>query len=383
MEDFFYTVAVKLIAQVKLNPTKEQAKALRQTLEQANAACDAISEIAWKNETFKQFSLHKLIYADIRERFDLSAQVVVRAIAKVADAYKLDTDRCRKFKPLGAFPFDDRCLTWRINKQFVTIWTIQGRQRIPYVCGERQKQLLESRQGESDLVYHKGNYFLLAVCDVQEPTPQEVEDALGVDFGITNLATDSDGQNYSGAKIEADRKRHAARRKDLQQVGSRSAHRKLKRVSGKQSRYQSHQNHIISKRLVEAAQRTKRAIAIENLDGIGTRTRVRKSHRGKHANWSFAQLRMFVEYKSAIVGVKVVAVDPRNTSRICSACGHCDKANRKNQSEFDCKSCGHSENADINAAKNIRFRALSITPMVSEHRIAKATRLVEGQAVAL
>jgi predicted transposase len=116
MEDFFYTVAVKLIAQVKLNPTKEQAKALRQTLEQANAACDAISEIAWKNETFKQFSLHKLIYADIRERFDLSAQVVVRAIAKVADAYKLDTDRCRKFKPLGAFPFDDRCLTWRINK---------------------------------------------------------------------------------------------------------------------------------------------------------------------------------------------------------------------------------------------------------------------------
>ncbi|HWQ34346.1 MAG TPA: transposase [Blastocatellia bacterium] len=368
MEKSCYTESVKLIAQVKLNPTKEQAKLLRQTLERANAACNAISEIAWKNETFKQFSLHKLAYAQIRERFDLSAQVTVRAIAKVADAYKLDTRMFRKFKPLAAFPFDDRILTWRTEKQFVTIWTVNGRQKIPYVCGERQKQLLESRQGESDLVYHKGNFFLLAVCEVLEPTTKEVEDALGVDFGIAQIATDSDGQSYTGAKIEAHRKRHAERRKDLQQVGTRSAHRKLRKISGKQSRYQTHQNHIISKRLVETAQRTNRAIAIEELNGVGLRTRVKKPQRARHANWSFAQLRTFLEYKSAIAGVRVIAVDPKYTSQTCSACGHCEKANRRSQSEFVCKQCGHSENADFNAAKNIRIRALSIKPMVAEQR---------------
>lgn len=264
---------------------------MRQTLERANTACNAISEIAWKNETFKQYNLHKLAYSQIREQLDLSAQIVVRAIAKVSNAYKLDNKTFRKFKPLGAFPFDDRILTWRTDKQFVTIWTMGGRQKISYVCGERQKRLLESRQGESDLVYHKGKYFLLAVCDVQEPTTQEVKDALGVDFGIVNLATDSDGQTYSGEKIEAHRKRHAERRKALQQVGTRSAHRKLKKIGSKQRRYQSHQNHIISKRLVRAAQRTNRAMAIEELTGIAQRTRVKRTQRARHANWAFSQSR--------------------------------------------------------------------------------------------
>jgi putative transposase len=365
MEKSCYNGAVKLIAQVKLNPTKEQAKLLRQTLERANSACNAISEIAWKNGMFKQFSLHKLAYASIRERFDLSAQVTVRAIAKVADAYKLDTKTFRRFKPLGAIAYDDRILTWRTEKQFVNIWTVRGRQKIPYVCGERQNQLLESRQGESDLVFHKGNYFLLAVCNVQEPTPQEVENALGVDFGIAQIATDSDGQSYTGERIESKRRRCSERRAILQKVGTRSAHRRLRKMSGKQRRYQSNQNHLIAKRIVEKAKCTNRAIAIEELTHIRQRTKARKSQRAKQSNWAFRQLRSFVEYKAVIAGVRVVAVDPRNTSRTCSACGHCDKANRKSQSEFACKSCGHTQNADFNAARNIAARALSITPMVS------------------
>jgi putative transposase len=73
--------------------------------------------------------------------------------------------------------------------------------------------------------------------------------------------------------------------------------------------------------------------------------------------WSFFQLRSFVEYKAQLVGVPIVLVDPRNTSRTCNVCGHCEKANRKSQAEFLCKHCGHSANADLNAARNIRDRA--------------------------
>jgi putative transposase len=196
---------LKLIAQVKLIPVKEQAQALKTTLVRANAACNAISKLAWKSQTFKQYSLHKLVYPQIREQFDLSAQIVVRAIAKVSDAYKLDTESLCSFKPYGAFAFDDRILTWRTEKQFVTIWTVNGRQKIHYVCGERQKQLLKSRQGESDLVYYEGDFFLLAVCEVLSPSAKEVENALGLDSGIAEIAADGDGRGHAGKRLESER----------------------------------------------------------------------------------------------------------------------------------------------------------------------------------
>ena len=71
----------------------------------------------------------------------------------------------------------------------------------------------------------------------------------------------------------------------------------------------------------------------------------------------FHQLRGFIAYKAQDAGIPVVLVDPRHTSRTCSACGHCEKANRKSQAEFECRRCGFSANADWNAALNIRAQA--------------------------
>jgi hypothetical protein len=70
----------------------------------------------------------------------------------------------------------------------------------------------------------------------------------------------------------------------------------------------------------------------------------------------------FIEYKARLAGVRVQAVDPRNTSRLCPLCGCIDKANRKTQSEFLCVGCGYAANADINAARNIASRAAHVTP---------------------
>ena len=75
-------------------------------------------------------------------------------------------------------------------------------------------------------------------------------------------------------------------------------------------------------------------------------------------------MRSFLTYKAALAGIMVVTVDPRNTSRTCSVCGYCDKANRKTQSEFKCLHCGHSANADFNAARNIRAKGIVKCPMV-------------------
>ncbi len=122
---------MKLIAQVKLLPTPEQADALRRTLEQANAACQFVSNTAWETKTFRQYDLHHKCYRAVREQFGLSAQVAVRAIAKVADAYKLDRKAKRTFKPKGSIAYDDRILSWRLQDQTVSIWTVNGQTAHP------------------------------------------------------------------------------------------------------------------------------------------------------------------------------------------------------------------------------------------------------------
>src|SRR5690606_28874902 len=160
---------MKLIAQVKLLPDDEQRAYLLQTLEQANALCDWLSEQAWELQKFRRFDLQAACYRAARERSGLSAQVVIRCLAKVADAYTLDKRTRRTFKPHGAIAYEERVLSWQPNTQRVSIWSVGGRLNIPYQAGERQLELLQYRQGETHLVYRKGAFYLLAVCDIPDP----------------------------------------------------------------------------------------------------------------------------------------------------------------------------------------------------------------------
>lgn len=91
---------------------------------------------------------------------------------------------------------------------------------------------------------------------------------------------------------------------------------------------------------------------------------VRHEQRRERMGWAFYQLRAFLTYKALAAGVVVVLVDPRNTSRTCAACGHCAKANRRDQAHFLCLHCGHAANADHNAARNIACRAAVNQPIV-------------------
>ena len=104
---------MKLTVQAKLRPSREQGDALERTLRASNAAANEISEIAWGRRSFGQYKLHRLVYHSVRASSSLSSQMVIRAISKVADAYKLDKKRNRTFKALGAIAYDDRILRWR------------------------------------------------------------------------------------------------------------------------------------------------------------------------------------------------------------------------------------------------------------------------------
>ena len=354
---------MKVIAQLKLQTTEEQYNALLETIERANTACNYISEKAWEDKIFQKFDLHKLTYYTAKEQFQLSAQVIVRCIAKVSDAYKLDKKTKHEFRSKGSISYDDRIL--RYSENTVSIWTIQGRKTIPFQYGENQRRLLDTRQGESDLVYRNGSFYLHAVCNVDEPPTGTFQDYLGVDLGVVNIAVDSDGEIHTADAVEKTRMRYSNLRTKLQSKSTRSIYRKLKRISGKEKRFRKDRNHWISKRIVLKAKGTSRGIALEDLNGIRERTTVRKSQRARHHTWSFYQLRQFVSYKAKIYGVFVQVVDPRNTSRTCHSCGHVDKKNRKSQSEFVCTSCGFSGHADVIAAINIAVRASVNTPNVA------------------
>ena len=356
---------MNLTAQLKLEPSVDQAAALCRTLVASNAACDYISGVAWDSKTFRQFDLHRLCYRTVRDRFGLSAQAAVRAISKVADSYKLDKKAKRTFRQMGSAAYDQRILSYDLESSTVSIWSLGGRLKIRFVCGEHQRALLANQKGETDLVFVRGKWYVMANCFTPDPKPGHPAGFLGVDLGVAQIAADSDGNLYSGSEIKSVRHRQRRVRAKLQARQTRSAKRRLKKLSGKERRFAKHVNHVISKQIVAAAERTGRGIAVEELTGIRERIRATRRQRGVLHSWAFAQLRAFLEYKAKRAGVRLIAVNPRNSSRECSLCGHTEKGNRPNQSTFRCAACGFAAHADTNAARVIAGRATVSGPNVA------------------
>lgn len=348
-----------LTAKLKLQTSPEQSDALRSTLVTFNAACNWISEHAWKTKIFRQFTLQKECYRDVRQRFGLTAQSAVHAVRKVADSYKLDKAVMRTFRASGAASYDNRILSWKLSESSVSIWSIKGRLGIPFVCGGRQRAILAHRKGETNLALVRGKWYLMATCQVPDTEPIQASAFLGVDLGVANIASDSDGKTYSGKAVKAVRHRHRRLRTKLDKKQTRAAKRRLKKIAGKERRFARHENHVISKEIVASAERTGRGIAIEELTGIRARIRASREQRAVLHSWAFAQLGTFITYKARLAGVPLVIVDPRNTSRECAECGHVSKKSRPDQSTFHCVACLHAANADTNAARVISSRATS------------------------
>jgi putative transposase len=352
-----------LTVKVKLLTSQAQHDDLLKTMERFNEACNYISDVAWMNQAFGKIRLQKILYYEVREKFGLSAQMVVRAVGKVSESYKIDRSVKHTFKPHGAVVYDQRNLTIK-GADRVSILTLEGRMLVPIAYGEYRTLDQNRIKGQADLVYIDGIFYMMLVIDLPEEKQIENPDGtLGVDLGIVNLATTNDGIRFSGEKCESVRKRYSALKARLQSVGTWDAKKHLKRISGNERKFKKDTNHCISKQIVATAKGTNRAIALEDLKGIRSGSTVSKSFRSVLGKWAFYELAAFIQYKAQLLGVPVVFVDPKYTSQQCSVCGFVSKENRKSQAEFVCLNCGHAENADINAAKNIAFRAAVNQPI--------------------
>lgn len=376
---------MKLTLQLRLVPNTEQSKRLLETMERFNQAATFAARCGFDAGLFYQPSIHKLAYAEIRKRFGLSAQMAVRAIGKGVECFRRDKKICPVFKPHGAITYDERIMGFK-GLDHVSLWALpEKRVIVPLVYGEYQKERFDRIKGQCDLVYHKERFYLYATVDLPCDAPVTPTDFLGVDLGVANIATTSDGKRYSGSAVKSVRHRHRRLRTKLQKKQTRAAKRRLKKLAGKEQRFARHANHVISKEIVACAKGTNRGIKFEELGGIHDRITVGRKQRAVLHSWAFAQLRAFLVYKAILAGVRLLTVDPRNTSRECSVCGHIDKRNRPNQSTFRCLACGHAEHADINAARIIAGRATSKLAegesarlsglCSSKHRSVKSPRL--------
>jgi len=364
---------------VKLDPTKNQYQELVDTMHRFNGACNDIAETIFELHSANKINLHKAVYYDIRKKYGLSSQLTVRAISKVAEAYKRDKAIKPNFRPDGAIVYDQRILSWK-GLEKVSITTLNGRKVIPIRLGDYQRVRMDRVKGQCDLILVKGIFYLCVVVDAPEESIYDPVGALGVDLGIKNLAVDSDGEVHSGEQITKTRNKLDLLKANLQSKGTKSAKRHLKKLSKRMAKFTKDTNHCISKNLVAKAKDTTCLISIENLKHIRERSTVRKSQRRDHHSWSFSQLREFVTYKAIIAGVPLVYIDPAYTSQECPICHSVSKSNRPSRGEFKCVTCGFSGYADHIAARNIAAKVNVNLPIVSG--ILKHS-LVSPQAQAL
>jgi putative transposase len=362
--------------------------ALALTQRAFNEAATWIAQICWDEGITNTNTAHHRVYGETRLNFGLGAQLSVCARAKAVEAIKAvkakHHDTCPRFGPRGSIRYDAR--TYRLmSLDRVSLNTLDGRIVCRLLLGSRQHAMLVDHAwtiGGADLVWQRGMYYLHITQSRAAPSETErVGDTLGVDLGIVNLATDSEGETFSDTKVKQARQRYHTRRQRLQKVNTKNAKRRLRKNAGRERRFQKDINHCIAKALVHKALVSCKALALEDLSGIRERVTVRHEQRYERHSWAFFKLRQFLTYKAAWAGVPLHLVDPRNTSRTCSQCGHCEQANRRNQASFLCQRCGFALNADYNAAINISrkapkapqesYRAAVNRPMASPPRLVR------------
>ncbi|WP_326709153.1 transposase [Streptomyces sp. NBC_01474] len=383
---------MKLTVQVKLLPTPLQAAALEETLRACNQAATWVSQVAFEKDIKRNFPLREHTYTAVKDRWGLGAQAAQHVIKKTCDAYRTlranltagnlgrPSSKCYRravekpivFRREGAQPYDDRMLSWQHTERTVSIWTLSGRMKqVAFTAAPEHLALLALyRKGESDLLFRDGMWFLTATCEVPEAELNtSVTEFLGVDLGIVNIATTSDGQIMAGRRLNRGRLRERTLRQKLQRKNTPSAKRRLKKRRRKEARRVRDINHKIAKHVVAEAERTGRGIALEDLTGIRARVRLRKPQRATLHSWAFAQLGAFIAYKARRAGVPVVFVDPAYTSQQCCECGHIDKKNRASQALFTCRNCGVVAHADRNASHNIARKGVAVWTAGRESRV--------------
>lgn len=391
---------ITLTAKLKLNHTREQKAALDAVTLSYRDALNYTSEQAFEmGKSSNQAAIQKQVYATLRERFGLGAQMACSVPRQVGATYKTlwtkvkqsaakraVNPKARRYKGLDQAPkFVSRTLSYQYQRDYsfkkgqqVSISTLQGRLVLPYEGYAKHLEYIAqgAEIGAGKLWYdkRKKQYFLLVPLSIElpDPDPMTHKQVVGVDVGMRYFATASNTSGKalfkSGKATLRKAERYAKARKSLQQKGTRSATRRLVALSGRERRFIADTNASLASEILSRFPHA--FIGVEELTGVRDRTerrsrkgsseKTRKANR-RRARWSYAELLGFLAYKAPLVGSMVVKVDAHYTSQTCPKCGHCSRDNRPQKGlMFVCESCGYQLHADLVGSRNVGLRALLV-----------------------
>ena len=349
------TISVKCKLQVPIELCSE----IDRTLQGFADACNQIYEIAVVQNCWNTTKLHHLVYKPVRAATSLKANHVCGAIRRVIGNAKA-VKQVHKFRPTS-LSLDIRTFQYIEELQTVGITLMCGRVKFKLSIGNYQLALLKGQSPTAATLNKtkQGDYYINICVDLPTNPTGKTPKVIGVDLGRRDIATTSNGDSWSGKQIQSTRDRYSKVRANIQSKRTRSSRRLMRRLSGREQRFQKWLNHNISKQLVQKANQSNSALAFEDLTNIRESLNQKprnKTERRRTNNWAFYQLRLFVGYKANIAAVPVIFVPPAYTSQTCSRCGHIHPTKGKsyrNGKVFKCGHCGFEHDSDINAANNI------------------------------
>ena len=359
MEQMTITAKVQIVA------TDADKVLLDETMSVYRDACNYVSDYVFQTHDLKQFSLNKVLYSTLREKFGLKSQMAQSVLKTVIARYRTILENHNKWiRPTFKKPQYD--LVWNrdysLTQNCFSVNTLSGRVKLPYFAEGMSKYFDHTiyRFGTAKLTNKHGKYYLHipVTYDVEESNISDICNVVGIDRGINFVVATYDSHHksgfVSGKAIKQKRANYSKLRKKLQMRHTPSSRRRLKAIGQRENRWMQDINHQVSKAL--ATGNPKHTLfVLEDLTGIRNVTeRVKTKKRYVSVSWSFYDLEQKLIYKAKQNQSSVIKVDPRYTSQCCPACGHTEKSNRNKKIHlFTCKNCGYTSNDDRIGAMNL------------------------------
>ncbi len=354
-----------ITAKIQISATADDKVLLDRTMSVYSDACNFVSDYVFQTHDLKQFSLNKVLYSTLREKFGLKSQMAQSVFKTVIARYKTILENQKEWiKPSFKKPQYD--LVWNrdysLTQNCFSVNTLNGRVKLPYFAEGMSKYFDHDiyKFSTAKLVNKHGKYFLHipVTYDVKESSISDICNVVGIDRGINFVVATYNSKHksgfVSGKAIKQKRANYSKLRKELQMRKTPSARRRLLAIGQRENRWMRDINHQVSKALVESNPRHT-LFVLEDLSGIRSATeRVKTKDRYVSVSWSFYDLEQKLIYKAKQNQSTVIKVDPRYTSQCCPVCGHIEKANRNKKIHlFTCKNCGYKSNDDRIGAMNL------------------------------
>jgi len=328
--------------------------------------------------------LHKKLYKQIRESFDVGSQTVQEIRDVVVEVFNSYAQLIKKGKSASLPKVEE--FTVRLNyprvvsifehgKEFDFFFKVKLKNKrvaIPIECGEMQKDLLEDalngkyKIGAFQLVRKDEWFYFVIPIKKEVEIKRSYDGVVGVDLGLRNNAVitllHKNGKITYVEFLKYRKLMHKIRMlwhridelKSMLPEGQRTSKR-IQRLWRKIKRINNWIAHNVSKKIVEIAKENNSMIAMENLRGLHpVKGRNSRKLNRKINNWVRGKIVKYTAYKARWEGIRVKLVSPKNTSKICHLCG---SQGLRAGANFFCEHCKHSYNADFNASVNIGIRA--------------------------